>query len=185
VNPTDLIAGPYTPPSLKKGARTFCLYRDATVVITSWSDAPIPWPRCRALHCRGGSGLLVDAELLRAIRTESAEALKYWFGVSTKAVWNWRRSFGIEQWGTEGSKQLLEQNTAKAHLATRGKSLDLTPVQRREWSKRMRIPKRKWTPEEDTLALTLPADEVAERTGRTVKAVEQRLITMARIERRK
>jgi hypothetical protein len=50
VNPTDLIAGPYKPPTLRKGERTFCLYRDAEVVITSWSDARIPWPRARSVH---------------------------------------------------------------------------------------------------------------------------------------
>src|SRR5262249_6031672 len=34
--------------------------RDALVVVTSWTAAPIPWPRCRRLDCgKGGSGLLV------------------------------------------------------------------------------------------------------------------------------
>ena len=61
--------GPYNPPALRRGDRAACLFRDGDVIITGWSDARIPWPRCRrpGTHC-GGSGLLVDAELARAIR---------------------------------------------------------------------------------------------------------------------
>jgi hypothetical protein len=101
-----LLHGPYRPPRLRKGDRTFCLYRDADVVVTSWTDARIPWPRCRALHCRGGSGLLVTDELRRAILSESAAALHHWFGVGDSAVWAWRRAFGVTKYGTEGSRRL-------------------------------------------------------------------------------
>jgi hypothetical protein len=67
----QLLSGPYTPPALKRGDRTSCLFRDADVVITSWTAAPIPWPRCRRLEGGGGgSGLLVTEEKVRAIRTE-------------------------------------------------------------------------------------------------------------------
>jgi hypothetical protein len=62
----QLLSGPYTPPALRRGDRTSCLFRDADVVITSWTAAPIPWPRCRRLECGGGSGLLVTEELVRA-----------------------------------------------------------------------------------------------------------------------
>lgn len=76
-----LLFGPYTPPPLRKGDRTTCLYRDCDVVVTAWSDGRIPWPRCRALDSRGhGSGILVDAELARAVRKESAAAVMYWGG---------------------------------------------------------------------------------------------------------
>ena len=49
VDPYRLLHGPYTPPRLRRGDRATCLYRDAEVVITSWSDARISWPRCRAI----------------------------------------------------------------------------------------------------------------------------------------
>lgn len=82
----SLVDGPYRPPTLR-------LFRDGLVVVTSWTGARIPWPRCRLLNTHGGgSGLLVDEELLRVIRTESATALKWWWGVSTHTVWSWRKA---------------------------------------------------------------------------------------------
>ena len=41
-DPTRLRFGPYTPPAVKRGDRTFCLYRDADVVVTGWTDARLP-----------------------------------------------------------------------------------------------------------------------------------------------
>jgi hypothetical protein len=63
-----LLHGPYLPPDIRRGERTVCLYRDAEVVITSWSNMRIPWPRSRAIGSRGGSGQLITEELVRAIR---------------------------------------------------------------------------------------------------------------------
>jgi hypothetical protein len=48
-----LLFGPYHAPPLKRGDRATCLFHDCLVVVTGWTDAPIPWPRCRAL-CRAG-----------------------------------------------------------------------------------------------------------------------------------
>jgi hypothetical protein len=73
-----LLHGPYEPPVLRQGEPSSCLYRDADVVITGWSDGRVSWPRCRALGVRGGSGLLVREGLARAIRTEAAVAVAYW-----------------------------------------------------------------------------------------------------------
>src|SRR5262245_28524800 len=98
---TALIAGPYQPPALSRGDRATCLFRDCEVVVTSWTDAPISWPRCHAVGThRGGSGLLVTEELVRAIRTESAAAIAYHFGVCANTIWRWRGVFGVERWGT-------------------------------------------------------------------------------------
>lgn len=42
-----LFHGPYKAPRLCRGDRAFCLFQDDDVVVTSWTDARIPWPRRR------------------------------------------------------------------------------------------------------------------------------------------
>jgi hypothetical protein len=91
-----------------EGDRAFCLARDCDVIITSWTDAPIPWPRCRALDSPGGgSGILVEEELARAIRHGSAEALKFWWRASRCTVHWWRKVLDVSRVGTEGSRRLI------------------------------------------------------------------------------
>jgi hypothetical protein len=76
-----LLCGSYHPPALKRSDRAFCLARDCEVTVTSWTDARISWPRCRALGTHGGGrGLLVEDELARAVRCESAAAIMHWWG---------------------------------------------------------------------------------------------------------
>jgi hypothetical protein len=152
---------------------------DTDVTVTSWTSAPIPWPRC----CRpdthgGGSGLLVTEELVRAIRTESAAALKHWFGVSTHTVWSWRRAFGVGRWDTEGSKLLHQELSERGAEALRGRRQSEETVCRRVQTRRERgcpPPNRwaedGWKPEEVTLLGTVPDDELARRLGRSVNSV--------------
>src|SRR5437899_8329918 len=64
-DPTALIDGPYRPPRVRVGDVATCLYRDADVVITSVSDARIPWPRCRGRESSGPPRLLVADSLGR------------------------------------------------------------------------------------------------------------------------
>ena len=135
---TDLIAAPYAPPTLRKGDRTFCLYRDRDVIVTTWTDARISWPRCRAIGSGAGSGLLITDELARAIKTESAIALRHWFGVGERAVWNWRKAFGIEQRGTEGSRRLYRASVERVKAATTGVPRDLTSEERQRRSQLIR-----------------------------------------------
>ena len=90
-----LLHGPYQAPGLRVGDRTTCLYRDCDVIVASWTDAPISWPRCKRTTGKGHPSLLVDAELLRAIRTEGAATVGYWWGASASVVHDWRTAFGV------------------------------------------------------------------------------------------
>jgi hypothetical protein len=78
------------------------------VVITGWTGARNPWPRCRALDGPGdGSGILLDEELARAVQHESAAAVCHWWGVSEGVVWRWRKALGVTRTNNEGSRRLI------------------------------------------------------------------------------
>jgi hypothetical protein len=179
-----LLFGPYTPPPLRKGDRASCLYRDADVVVTGWRDDRIPWPRCRALDSRGhGSGLLVEEELARAVRSESAAAVMYWWGISCSTVWLWRTALGVEGWtATEGTRRLMRGVWEKAAASTRGKSLPPEQVERRRRTaleldlgrhlKRAREA-RAWPAWQLELLGTALDEEVAQRIGRSAGTVRR------------
>jgi hypothetical protein len=180
----QLLHGPYTAPALQRGNRASCRFRDADVRITGWSDGRIPWPRCKVPGQRGGSGLLVDAELARAVRLESKQAVMFWWGVSSSAVRNWRRALGVEKWGTEGSRRLHRAAAEAGAEALRGTRLPPEQVERRRRTARENNlsqylwhgsdPEKRWTEEELALLGTLPDAKVSRKTGRTPGAVRQK-----------
>lgn len=177
-----LLGGPYHPPPLAIGARACCLLR-GTVVITSMSSGRIPWPRCQPIGQRGGCGLLLDNTLAKAIKTESAAALMFWFGVHSGVVWHWRKLLGISRTGTEGSKRLVTAAAQKGAEVIKVK--EWTPAERqaaRQMNKRLNLSRNLhhgyhgplWTAEQLALLGTLPDAEVAQRIGRTRNAVRIR-----------
>jgi hypothetical protein len=108
VNRVRLLHGPYRAPRLRKGDRASCLFRDCDVVVTGWTDARISWPRCRPLDVpRSHPSLLADDELARAVRQESAAAVRYWWGVSVGVVWRWRKALGVTRTNNEGSRRRM------------------------------------------------------------------------------
>jgi hypothetical protein len=173
----QLVAGPYRRPPLRRGDRTTCLYRQCEVAITGRSKGRISWPRCQALNGRGESGLLVDAELARAVRTESAVAIGFWWGVNASIVALWRRAFGVGRSNSEGSRRLIAAaNTARAA----SRKLSPAEVERRcktaidlnlRQFLKMGFHGPRWSPEQIALLGRLADAEIAARTGRTPHAV--------------
>jgi hypothetical protein len=178
-----LLFGPYQAPPLKRGDRTFCLFRDTTVAITAWTDAPLPWPRCRALDSPGGgSGLLVDEELARAVRHESAAAVMFSWGPSMGAVCRWRKALGVTRTDNEGTARLVRAAAELGAAEVRGQALAPEQIERRRRTAAELGLGRNlilgyhgplWTAPEIALLGTLPDAEVARRTGRTTNAVRQ------------
>jgi hypothetical protein len=168
-----LLHGPYKPPPLWRGDRATCLFRDGEVVVTGWSAGRIPWPRCRLPGGRGGgSGLLVDEELARAVR--------HWWGVGEGTVWRWRRALWVDRLN-EGSARLRRRLNREIGAALRGQRLPPEQVERRRRTARelgLRPPQkpgsRPWTEGELALLGTAPVAEVAARVGRSETAVRVR-----------
>lgn len=177
------LLGTYTPPPVRVGARAYCRYRRAWCRVTSWTDAPLPWPKARRPRAPGAAGLLVTADLARAIRTESAAALMHWFGVSTKVVCNWRKQLapGEGNFRTPGSHAAQRAASAAGAALTRGVPVpDETRAARRERARRvgLRLPNRPdaalWTAGQEALLGTLPDADLAAAIGRTPEAVRLR-----------
>ncbi|HVS35423.1 MAG TPA: hypothetical protein VMS17_07545 [Gemmataceae bacterium] len=51
--------------------------------------------------------MLVDVELARAIRMESAAAIRCWWGVSVGVVWRWRKALGVGLMHSPGARRLI------------------------------------------------------------------------------
>jgi hypothetical protein len=176
-----LLFGPYRPPPLKRGDRAFCLLRDWDVVVTSWTAARISWPRCRSLdNPRGGSGILLDEELARAVHHESAAAIRHWWGVSVGVVWRWRKVLGVGRTDNAGSRRAIHAAAAEGGAAMRARGLTPEEVERcRRTVRELNLGRNlvlgyhgpRWTPQQLALLGTLPDEEVAKRTGRTPNAV--------------
>jgi hypothetical protein len=148
-----LLFGPYQTPALRHGDRTFCLFRDCAVVVWELSDAPIPWPRCHYADGRArGFGLLVDEEMLRAIRHESAAAVGFWWGVSRSTVQHWRGAFGVGRRDNEGTHRLV-YGAVQASMDSRLHG------------------GRVWTAEEVAILGAMTDAEAARRTGRSQSTV--------------
>jgi hypothetical protein len=102
-----LLHDPYRAPGLHVGDRAQCLYRDCLVEVTGWTDARISWLRALPVGERGHPSLLVDAELARAIRTEAAVAVRFWWGVSGLVIWKWRRALGVTRTDNPDSRRVI------------------------------------------------------------------------------
>lgn len=179
IDPPALL-GTYTPPPARVGDRLYCRSRRAWCKVTSWTDGPIPWPKGVQVGIRSGPALIVTRELERAIRTESAIALKHWFGVRTNTVWRWRRHFipGEGHVRTRGDRIIQRRNSAAGADVTRGVPLSDEVCDARSAAAKAagRQPPPRWattgwTAEQLALLGTMPDADLAAKIGRTPEAV--------------
>jgi len=171
---------------MNRQAFTEATERPATFAATFESprgpNARISWPRCQVLKGRGGCGLLLDDELARAVRTESAAAVSYWWGVSEGVVWRWRKALEVTKTNNARTHQLVKEASQAGADAIKAKEWSqeereaitqrnrqrdsgarLSPGYHGEW----------WSEENLALLGKLPDEEIAELTGRTVDAVRR------------
>jgi hypothetical protein len=132
---------------------------------------------------------LVDEELARAVRHESAAAVRFWWEVSVGVVWKWRKTLGVTRTNNEGSVRRHRAAAEAGAAKTRGVSLPAEQVERRRrTSLRLNLGRYLktgyhgpwWTKAEVALLGRVPDDEVARRTGRTVAAVRRKRETLGR-----
>lgn len=191
--PTPVLRGTYNPPVVRIGQRVFCRVRHKWCRVTGFTDAPICWPRGQPLKQRGGGGVVVNATLERAIRTESAESLEHFFGVTGGVVWRWRKAFGIPRAGTPGSAARIAESSAKGAAAMKSKEWTTEELDRRaKLSKRLGLkPTGRWavggwTDEQRALLGTDDDKVIAVRVGRTQGAVRaQRAVLRIKVFRNK
>ena len=116
--PPALIAGPYRPPagrSNRIGRIVGDLVR-GEVTVCGVSDAPIVWPVARTSPNARRPIPVVTAELARAIRTESCEAVAHHWGISRWTVREWRIALGVGRF-TAGTTARYRELAPKLHTA--------------------------------------------------------------------
>jgi hypothetical protein len=157
-----------------------------TVVITSWTDARIPWLRCKR-QGKSHPSLFLDDELARAVRAESAAAICYWWGISQGVVHRWRRFLDVTRTNNPGTHRLVKANAQAG--AEAAKSKEWTGEERAaksELARRLDFGRYlkpgyhgpRWTAKERRMLGKLPDDEVAQRIGRTVGAVRVKRVEL-------
>jgi hypothetical protein len=83
--------------------------------------------RGRCAFCRGAAGRRRSrsvAELARAIRQQSATAIRFWWGVSVQTVWRWRRALGVTRTSNPGSRRLIVAGGETGRGGYQGARLD-------------------------------------------------------------
>lgn len=180
------LIGTYAAPAVNRGEVVTCLYRDRDCLITTVTDAPIPWPRCQPRGEQGGSGLWVNDDLVKAIRTESAAALRWWFGVSVTVVWKWRRTFGVGgRATTRGSRAAIRAAARQGAAAMKEKVWSPDELEAKAATVRrigLRPPTRwtlargGWTADQVALLGTDHDEAIAKRIGRSPGAVTSKRV---------
>jgi len=104
-----LLHGPYRMPRCRVGRLLRCTLR-GMVRVVGISAGRIQWPQCRVGgKDRGGMlAMVICGDLERAIRTESNQAVAYWWGITPYTVSQWRKRLNVGRY-TEGTQRLQRE----------------------------------------------------------------------------
>ncbi len=191
------VDGPYLPPIVGIGGWIKCELR-GELQVGGYSNALIPWP----IAVGKAKQLVICGDFLRALKTESREAVAFHFGLSRALISQLRSKLGIERY-TAGSYRLFRRNIdlartdearAKISRAREGRGDSMTPEARERLTELQKRPKaqawrermakfwkkrvatigmpEKWTPEEIELIGTISDRDLARILNRTLSSVK-------------
>jgi hypothetical protein len=177
------LLGKYRTPRFRYGDVVTCAIL-GDVRIVGLTNARIPWPKARSE--KRARAIVLYGALAEAVKRESAQAIRYWFGVGENTVGKWRKALEVKRM-TEGSSALMSRwapETVQSENAHRKRMRTIIAAKRkraRKGTRRKRSkahgplgghpPGPRWTAAEIKLLGTMKDKDVAARTGRTVAAV--------------
>ena len=173
-----LLHGPYKAPAVGIGDELECAIRGLLTVVR-WSEGKISWPlgRTKELY-RSTPSFILCGDLIRAVREESNTAIRYWWGVSTPTVTNWRQALRVERWN-KGSKRLFgdwmgvkippEKKAIAVALAHSPENIAKVVESRRRNGNFAN--QKFWTPEREALLGTMNDVQTAKVVGCSVEVV--------------
>lgn len=137
---TTLLFGPYTPPLCDVGDWLDDAYY-GRIEVRGFMEAPLAWPVGRK---KGPKAPILTPELVRAVQSESAYAVAYWWGISISQVQNYRRWLSVPR-RTEGTSRLLSINrqSTPPEALTHRRGVPLSPAVRQMLLDHARAPKSK------------------------------------------
>jgi hypothetical protein len=118
------LLGQYRTPPFKYGDTVICAIR-GPVEIVGLSNGLIPWPKCRSTG--PNRAIILYGDLADAVRRESVEAVKHWFGVGGVTVWRWRKALGVE-FANEGTSALFSRWAPETYQSEAAKKVRATSL---------------------------------------------------------
>jgi hypothetical protein len=100
------LLGKYRTPRVRVGRIVRCEIR-GEVEVASFTDAPIPWPKCRTARRHA---IILYGDLARTVRQESEQAVAHWWGIDIQTVWKWRKALDVGA-TTSGTSRLRSDYT--------------------------------------------------------------------------
>lgn len=142
------------------------------VQVGGYHDGQIPWPYRRRT---GAHSLILTATLAKAVKTETAQDIMAWFGVSEGTVWGWRRALGVTRDNNPGTKAAYQATrNIPPEAAARGRAKALEPEAQAKMldsiaagmsSRRPHPEAINWTPRMDAVLGAMPDEQAAQALG--------------------